>query len=51
MKTILNGAAKHMKLIVILMIVGLIVFPFFVTNSYILRIMTVCMMYVMLALS
>lgn len=51
MKTILNGVAKHMKLIVLLVIIGLILFPLFVSNSYILRIMTVCMMYVMLALS
>ena len=51
MKTILNGVAKHMKLIAVLLVIGLIVFPFLVSNSYILRIMVVCMMYVMLALS
>lgn len=51
MRKLLDFIAVHMMKIAVLLVVFLIVFPFIATSSYILRIVTVCMMYVMIALS
>ncbi|MCB6366760.1 branched-chain amino acid ABC transporter permease [Intestinibacillus massiliensis] len=51
MKKALDFVALHMRAISVVLIVLLIAFPFAISSSYILRIMTICFMYVMIALS
>lgn len=51
MTKILNGVAKHMFKIAIIIVICLVLFPMTGQSSYVLRIVTVCMMYVMIAMS
>jgi len=51
MNKILNFFAKHMNKLAVLLVVILGLFPLFFNSSYVLRIVTICMMYVMIALS
>lgn len=49
--SILGFAAKHMMKIALALVLVLAVFPWVFSTAYVLRIVTVCMMYVMIALS
>ncbi|UWP60815.1 branched-chain amino acid ABC transporter permease [Ruminococcus gauvreauii] len=51
MNQILNFFAKHMNKLAVLLVAVLAVFPLMTDSSYMLRIVTICMMYVMIALS
>ena len=51
MNRLLEIIAKNMGKIAVALVAALIVFPWVFSSAYILRIVTVCMMYVMIALS
>ena len=51
MNKILDFIATHMAKLTLLLIALLVVFPWVFTSAYVLRIVTVCMLYVMIALS
>ena len=51
MNRILETIARNMVKIGVLLVALMIVFPWVFRSAYVLRIMTVCMMYVMIALS